>query len=60
MISYSITHMYQVRFKTNFIEQKCYRTCMWHLNKVWNINFVDDNEILAIEKEYCKVIFLVA
>ena len=50
MISYSITHMYQVRFKTNFIEQKCYRTCMWRLNKVWNINFVDDNEILAVEK----------
>ena len=41
---------YQVGFKTNFFEQKYYRTYMWRLNKVWNMNFVDDNEILAIEK----------
>ena len=42
--------MYQVGFKLFFIEQKHYRTYMQHLNKVWNMNFVDDNEILAIEK----------
>ena len=36
--------------KLIFIEQKHYRTHMWHLNKVWNINFVDANEILAVEK----------
>ena len=23
---------------------------MWHLNRIWNMNFVDDNEILAVEK----------
>ena len=50
MISYSITHMYQLGFKIIFIEQKCYRTYMWRLNKVWNMNFVDDNEILVVEK----------
>ena len=36
--------------KQNFIEQKWYRTYMWRLNKVWNLNFVDDSEILAVEK----------
>ena len=25
---------------------------MWHLNKVWSTNFIDDNEILGIEKQY--------
>ena len=24
---------------------------MWHLTKVWSINFVDDNKILAVEKK---------
>ena len=23
---------------------------MWRLNKVWNMNFIDDNEILAVKK----------
>ena len=23
---------------------------MWYLNKVWSTNFVDDSEILAVEK----------
>ena len=23
---------------------------MWYLNKVWSANFVDDSEILAVEK----------
>ena len=23
---------------------------MWHLIEVWNMNFVDDSEILAVEK----------
>ena len=50
MRGYSITHVYQVGFKSIFIEQKYYRTYMWYLNKVWNMNFVDDNEILAVEK----------
>ena len=36
--------------KPIFIEQKHYRTHMWHLNEVWNMNFVDDSEILAVEK----------
>ena len=36
--------------KPIFIEQKYYRAYMWHLNKVWNMNFVDDNKILAVEK----------
>ena len=36
--------------KLSFIEQKCYRTYMWCLNKDWNMNFVDDNEILVVEK----------
>ena len=36
--------------KQIFIEQKYYRTYMGHLNKVWNMIFVDDNEILAVEK----------
>ena len=40
---------YQVGLKTNFIEQKYYRTCVWHLNKVWSTNFVDDNVTLAVE-----------
>ena len=46
----SIAHVYQVGLKTIFIKQKHYRTCVWHLNKVWSMDFVDDNEILAIEK----------
>ena len=50
MRSYAITHVYQVGFKSIFIEQKYYRTYIWHLNKVWNMNFVDDNEILVVEK----------
>jgi len=25
----------QVGWKLIFIEQKYYRTCVWHLNKVW-------------------------
>ena len=36
--------------KPIFIEQKYYRIYMWHLNKVWNMNFVDNNEIIAVEK----------
>ena len=36
--------------KPIFIEQKYYRTYMWRLNKVWNMNFIFDNEILAVEK----------
>ena len=46
-------HVYQVGLKTNFIEQKYYRTYMWQLNKVWNMNLVDDNEILTFEKHHC-------
>ena len=23
---------------------------MWHLNGIWNINFVNNNEILVVEK----------
>ena len=46
----SIVHAYQVGFKTNFIKQKYYRTCVWYLNKVWSINFVDDNEMPMVEK----------
>ena len=37
-------------FKSIFIEQKYYRTSIWHLNKVWNMNFVDNNATLAVEK----------
>ena len=48
MISYYTTHVYQVGFKT--IEQKYYRTYMRHLNRIWNMNFVDDNEIIVVEK----------
>ena len=47
----SIVMLYHLGFKTIFIKQKCYRTYMWHLNKVWSANFVDDNEILAEEKQ---------
>ena len=36
--------------KLIFIEQKYYRTYRWRLNNDWNMNFVDDNEILAVEK----------
>ena len=36
--------------KLFFIEQKCYRTYILRLNKDWNMNFVDDNKILAVEK----------
>ena len=50
MKSSSIIHVYQVGLKPIFIEQKYYRTYMWHFNKVWNMNFVDDNKILAVEK----------
>ena len=51
MMSYFITQaIIKQGLKLIFIEQKCYRTYMWRLNKVWNINFVDDNEILAVEK----------
>ena len=46
----SIVMLYHLGFKTNFIKQKCYRTSMWYLNKVWSTNCVDDNEILAVEK----------
>jgi hypothetical protein len=46
----SIAHVYQVRLKTNFYWEKYYRTYMWHLNKVWSTNFVDDNATLAVEK----------
>ena len=49
----SIAHAYQVGLKTNFIKQKYYRTCVWHLNKVWSTNFEDDNATLAVEKEHC-------
>ena len=48
---YSITHVMSSRVeKPIFIEQKYYRTCVSYLNKVWNMNFVDDNEILAVKK----------
>ena len=50
MRSYYTTHVYQVGLKPIFIEQKYYRTYMWHLNKVWSMNFIDDNEILVVEK----------
>jgi len=40
----------QVGRKTIFIEQKYYRTCVWHLNKVRSTNFVDDSATLAVEK----------
>ena len=30
---------------------------MWRLNKVWNINFVDDNEILALENNIASQYF---
>ena len=36
--------------KLIFIEQKYYKTYVWHLNKVWGTNFVDDNETLSLEK----------
>ena len=36
--------------KLIFIEQKYYRTYRWRLNNDWNMNFVDGNEILAVEK----------
>ena len=36
--------------KPIFIEQKQYRTYMQHLNKVESTNFVDDNEILGVDK----------
>ena len=39
--------------KLIFIEQKCYGTLLWRVNKVWSTNFEDDNEILGIKKEYC-------
>ena len=39
----------QVGGKPIFIEQKYYRTCVWHLNKVWSTNFVDDNATLVVE-----------
>ena len=29
--------------KQIFIKQKCYRTYMWHLNKVWSTHFVEDS-----------------
>ena len=48
----SIVMLYHLGFKTIFIKQKCYRTCVWYLNKVWSTNFVDDSEILAVEKWY--------
>ena len=49
---YSITHVMSSRVeKPIFIEQKYYRTCVWYLNKVWSTNFVDDNEILAVEND---------
>ena len=28
---------------------------MWRLNKVGSANFVDNNEILVVEKEYCNI-----
>ena len=36
--------------KPIFTEQKQYRTHMQHLNKVRSTNFVDDNEILGVDK----------
>ena len=54
MRSYSITHVIiKSGFKPIFIEQKYYRTSIWHLKKVWNMKFVDDNETLAVEKYPC-------
>ena len=46
----SIVMLYHLGLKPIFIKQNCYRTCVWYLNKVWSANFVDDNEILAVEK----------
>ena len=46
----SIVMLYHLGFKINFIKQKCYRTYMWYLNKVWSTNFVDDDEIPVVEK----------
>ena len=48
----SIVMLYHLSLKLIFIKQKWYRTCMWYLNKVWSTNFVDDNEILVVEKWY--------
>ena len=36
--------------KPIFIEQKYYIRYMQHLNKVGSTNFVDDNEILGVDK----------
>ena len=36
--------------KPIFIKQKQYRTYLQHLNKVKSTNFVDDNEILGVDK----------
>ena len=36
--------------KAIFIEQNYYRTYIWGLNKVWSVNFVEDDEIIAVEK----------
>ena len=47
-----IVMLYHLGLKPIFIKQKCYRTCMWYLNKVWSTNFVDDNEILVVKKLY--------
>ena len=48
---YSITHVMSSRVeKPIFIAQKYYRTCVWYLNKIGSANFVDDNEMLAVEK----------
>ena len=48
----AITQLMYIKqgLKPIFIEQKYYRTYMWHLTKVWSMNFVDDNKILAVEK----------
>ena len=49
---YLIVMLYNLGLKPILIEQKWYKTPMWHLNKVEGTNFVDGNEIL-VEKYYC-------
>ena len=44
-------HLGSYDLKPIFIKQKCYRTCMWYLNKVWSTKFVDDNEILMVKND---------
>ena len=38
------------RVENQFLLSKKYYRCVCYLNKVWSTNFVNDSEILAVEK----------